>query len=118
MEFFNKIYPEDEFYFIIGADSLFAIETWAHPERIFPACTVLATYRDEINTRAEMEAQIQYLTQKYDARIWILATPLMSVSSSELRREIKSGKSIAAYVPSSVEDYIIRNHLYERNGSI
>ena len=35
LEFFNKIYPEDEFYFIIGADSLFAIETWAHPERIF-----------------------------------------------------------------------------------
>lgn len=118
LEFFNQIYPEDEFYFIIGADSLFAIETWAHPERLFPTCTVLATYRDEINTRAEMEEQIQYLTRKYDAHIRLLATPLMSVSSSELRREIKSGKSIAAYVPSSVEDYIIRNHLYERNGSI
>ena len=100
--FFNQIYPEDEFYFIIGADSLFAIETWAHPERLFPTCTVLATYRDEINTRAEMEEQIQYLTRKYDAHIRLLATPLMSVSSSELRREIKSCKSISAYVPSSL----------------
>ena len=33
LEHFRKQYPEDEFYFIIGADSLFAIETWVHPER-------------------------------------------------------------------------------------
>ena len=43
MEYFKEMYPEDEFYFIIGADSLMAIETWVHPERIFPTCTILAT---------------------------------------------------------------------------
>ena len=31
MEHFRKMYPCDEFYFIIGADSLFSIETWKHP---------------------------------------------------------------------------------------
>ena len=51
MEYFKEMYPEDEFYFIIGADSLMAIETWVHPERIFPTCTILATYRDEIKTK-------------------------------------------------------------------
>ena len=53
MEYFKEMYPEDEFYFIIGADSLMAIETWVHPERIFPTCTILATYRDEIKTKEE-----------------------------------------------------------------
>ncbi len=31
MAYFKEMYPEDEFYFIIGADSLMAIETWVHP---------------------------------------------------------------------------------------
>ena len=65
MEHFSKIYPDDEFYFIIGADSLMAIETWIHPERIFPTCTILATYRNEVKTKEEMNRQIQYLSEKY-----------------------------------------------------
>ena len=55
MEHFSKIYPDDEFYFIIGADSLMAIETWVHPERIFPTCTILATYRNEVKTKEEIK---------------------------------------------------------------
>ena len=35
MEYFHAQYPDDEFYFIIGADSLMAIESWVHPERLF-----------------------------------------------------------------------------------
>ena len=62
MEYFKEMYPEDEFYFIIGADSLMAIETWVHPERIFPTCTILATYRDEIKTK-EMDQQIHHLSE-------------------------------------------------------
>lgn len=34
MEFFKEKYPENHFYFIIGADSLFMFEQWVHPERI------------------------------------------------------------------------------------
>ena len=73
MEHFSKIYPDDEFYFIIGADSLMAIETWVHPERIFPTCTILATYRNEVKTKEEMNRQIQYLSEKYHAKIRLLA---------------------------------------------
>ena len=34
MEYFKEKYPENHFYFIIGADSLFMFEQWVHPERI------------------------------------------------------------------------------------
>ena len=34
LELLKDAYPEDEFYFIIGADSLFQLETWYHPERV------------------------------------------------------------------------------------
>ena len=43
MEHFRKMYPCDEFYFIIGADSLFSIETWKHPERLFIRLTSITS---------------------------------------------------------------------------
>ena len=112
MEYFKGIYPEDDFYFIIGADSLFMIDQWVHPERIFPTCTVLAAYRDEINTRQEMEEKIRKLNEIYGARIRLLVTPLVRISSHELRKDVREGRSIAKYVPEAVNAYILRKNLY------
>ena len=114
LEHFRKQYPEDEFYFIIGADSLFAIETWVHPERIFPACVILAACRDDHDTLEEMKVQIEHLKKVYTkARIQLLRSPLIPVSSSEIRRKIRAGLSIAEEVPEEVEAYIKEEELYE-----
>ena len=114
LEHFRKQYPEDEFYFIIGADSLFAIETWVHPERIFPACVILAACRDDHDSLEEMKAQIGHLKTVYPkARIQLLRSPLIPVSSSEIRRKIQAGLSIAEEVPEEVEAYIKEEELYE-----
>ena len=114
LEHFREQYPEDEFYFIIGADSLFAIETWVHPERIFPACVILAACRDDHDTLEEMKAQIEHLKKAYPkARIQLLRSPLIPVSSSEIRRKIRAGLSIAEEVPEEVEAYIKEEELYE-----
>lgn len=118
MEYFKGIYPEDDFYFIIGADSLFMIDQWVHPERIFPTCTVLAAYRDEINTRHAMEEKIRELNDTYGARIRLLVTPLVRISSHELRKDVREGRSIESRVPKAVNDYILDNHLYVGENSI
>ena len=118
LEHFQTQYPEDELYFIVGADSLFAIETWVKPGRIFPTCTFLAAYRDEIDTAEEMQTQIAYLKKKYHARIEILATPLMDVSSHELRQRIQEQESIRSYVPSDVADYIEEHCLYQNTEGV
>ena len=114
MEYFASRYRQDFFYFIIGADSLFAIETWKHPERLFSACTILATFRDEIDTSEEMYQQIDYLEQRYRAHIELFKAPLMKVSSHELRDRLRNGESIAGYVPEEVEEYIAKEGLYGR----
>lgn len=112
LEYFTELYPDYSFYFIVGADSLFAIESWTHPEKIFPLCTILAACRDEIDTTEEMNVQIAYLRKKYHADIRLLASPLMPVSSHELRSAIAAGKSITGYVPKKVEEYILEEGLY------
>lgn len=112
MEYFREQYPQDHFYFIIGADSLFTIEDWVHPERIFKTCTVLAAYRDEVNRRELMKAKIEELNHRYQADIRLLVTPLMHVASHELREKLQKGLSISEDVPEAVKEYIIRHKLY------
>ena len=112
MTHFNEIYPENEFYFIIGADSLFAFESWKHPELLVKKCVLLAAYRDGKNT-SEMEAQIQYLNTKYDADIRLLSTPNVDISSSNIRKKIKLGEDIKEFIPESVYSYIQTNNLFK-----
>ncbi len=112
MEYFCKKYPENQFYFIIGADSLFALERWAEPARLLKTCIILAAYRDDKDTQ-EMDAQIQYLNQKYGADIRLLNTPNVDISSSEIRNMIKNGTSIDSLVPEEVCTYIKEHYLYQ-----
>ena len=113
MEHFSKIYPEHDFYFIIGADSLFTVDKWVHPERLFPTCTILAAFGDEMDTREKMDRQMHYLKEKYHAKSALLLSPIVQISSSEIRERIRDGKSINGFVPDNVEEYIKKECLYE-----
>lgn len=112
LEYFKRSRREDKFYFIIGADSLFAIESWAEPKRIFSVCTILAAYRDEIDTPDKIQTQILYLKEKYGAKIRFLEAPLMKISSHELREMLRQGKNVAGYLPEKVENFIKKEGLY------
>lgn len=114
MEHFTEAYPENEFYFIIGADSLFSLEKWVHPERLLKTCVMLAAYRDGKNS-LEMEEKIRYLNEKYQADIRLLNTPDVDISSSEIRKKIKSGESIEQLVPESVYAYIQSEQLFRND---
>lgn len=111
MEHFKGAYPEHEFYFIIGADSLFSLECWVHPEKLVKTCIILAAYRDGKNTD-EMEKQIAYLNQKYSADIRLLKTPNVDISSTEIRNRLKNGLSVEDMIPERVYEYIQENHLF------
>ena len=114
LEHFKEVYPEDSFYFIIGADSLFNINKWMKPERILKVCTILAAFRGDKDNSEIMNRQIELLKEQYgaDTDIRLLSSPLMKVSSHELREMVSEGKSISGLVPETVEKYIKENGLY------
>lgn len=112
MEYFREIYPGHEFFFIIGADSLFSIESWVRPDRLLRTCTILAAYRDEMNCKSVMKKKIDELNQKYNADIRLLNTPLLHAASSELRIDLKNDRSIDGMIPEKVMEYIKVNQLY------
>lgn len=98
LEELNRLYPENEFYFMIGADCLFAIETWKNAERIFNASTLLAAQRDGIPKR-EMRRKIKELRERFGAKIILIDFPEMDISSTDIRERIKQGMSIDDLVP-------------------
>lgn len=113
MECFHERYPEHEFYFIIGADSLLALDSWKCPQRLLQLVTILAAYRDDMDTPEEMDSRIRYLNRKYHGDIRLLRTPVVSVSSRDIRRRIREGLSYDYLMPDKTAEYIKQYHIYQ-----
>lgn len=103
--------PCTEYYFITGADCLFSIEKWKHPERIFAGCTLLAAVRSGAGYQ-ELEAQAAHLRHKFGARIILLETPRIDISSTDIRERIRKGRSIRYMVAEKAERYIYEKQLF------
>ena len=114
LETLGGIYQGAELFFILGADSLFAIEDWRCPERIFLSCRILAAIRNDISTE-KIEEQASYLRQKFDADILIMQTDVIDISSSLIRERIQEGRSVKGLIPDIVYDYIFEHELYHAN---
>ena len=114
LEHFRKQYPEDEFYFIIGGGFPFRDRDLGPSGADLPACVILAACRDDHDSLEEMKAQVGHLKTVYPkARIRLLRSPLIPVSSSEIRRKNPGGLKYRRRSPGEVEAYIKEEELYE-----
>lgn len=111
LENLQKENPDTEYFFIIGADSLYNFETWMEPERICRACTLVVATRNHTPVEA-LNREMLRLTEKYQGNFLRLDTMNIDVSSEILRTWIKEKKSLRYYVPDRVIGYIRQNHIY------
>lgn len=118
LKLLREQYPEHEFYFIIGADSLYQIEQWYHPQEVMARAVLLVATREYNHDHPAMNQQINYLTRTYGARIYKLHCGEMDVSSAMLRQMVWEGRDISAYVPEKVADYIREHRLYQNQDSL
>ncbi len=111
LEELNKTLLNDKIYFIIGADSLFTIETWHRPDVIFSLCTIVVATRE--TTQCELDAKINELKAHFHADIVKLAIGNFDCSSTMLRQRIKGGESVRYYMPDAVISYIKEHGIYQ-----
>lgn len=103
--------PDTEYYFIIGADSLFYFDSWKNPQRIADACTLVVATRN--HTSDEMlDEKIEFVRQRFNAKIVKLDTENIDCSSSQIRSWIREGHTVKYYVPDTVINYIHTYHVY------
>jgi nicotinate-nucleotide adenylyltransferase len=102
-----------ELAWIIGADSLPELKSWHRVSELVDACRIVTAARpgweapDLSILRPELsDEQIERLGRD------ILATPRIDVSATDIRRRVRTGRSIRYLVPDAVGDYIQRHELY------
>ena len=106
-------HPENEYYFIIGGDSLHTLDTWYHPEIILQHAVILASGRDDIR-QDEVELEILRLKGIYpDADIRKVLLPQIPYSSTMIREYAARHEKISDMVNSNVAEYIEKNRIYE-----
>ncbi len=108
----RSAHPDHEYYFIMGADSLFSFDTWRDPQIICDNCVLVVAVRDHLADDV-LERQIKATSHKYHARIVKLCTPNIDIASSMLRGWIAEGMSAKYYLPDAVNAYITEQRLYQ-----
>ena len=112
LERLKKRYPDTEYYFILGADSLYTFDEWKEPARILCACTILIATRHHTSDE-KLDRVIEHLEEKYHGQIEKLESLNIDISSKMIRSWIEKGRSLAYYVPDQVIEYIQKNNIYK-----
>ena len=100
----RHIYPDDEFYLLIGADELTEFTDWKCWQDILDIARIAAMNRPGFS--------LHYPAAQLEQKTVEVEIPDLAISSSELRSRRKEGCSIRYFVPSSVADFIEKNQLY------
>lgn len=107
----NELYPDYDFFFIIGGDSLMNFETWVRPEEISARCTVAACIRGGYAADALID-KTKELSEKFKGEFVYFSFPESDISSTYIRKSVEEGNSVKYLVPDSVINYIYDNRLY------
>lgn len=101
LTYLTEKFPLEKFSIIMGADSFQNIHRWKNFEQL------VAKYSFIVYNRPGFEIE-----DTYGANITMLDAPLLQISSTYIRRQVKDKKPIQYLVPDAVEQYILANKYY------
>jgi nicotinate-nucleotide adenylyltransferase len=100
-----------EFVFLLGADSLADFPTWREPRRIVELARLTVVNRGG-GPLPDLGPLHPILGAALESRIAFVTIPGVDISSSDIRRRVRDGKSIRYMTPRAVECYIEAHKLY------
>ena len=108
----HKIFGKTtELFFIIGADSLADLSKWHAARELVEKCHFIATTRQGVDVN--FSAVENFFGKSAREHIHRVTTPGLEISSTDIREKIRRGRSIKYLVPETVEEYILREKLYD-----
>ena len=97
--------PDEEFWFISGADAIVNIVTWRDADEVLDLARFVAATRPGHDVAALREPGIR-------DRITTLDVPALAISSTDIRQRIAAGRAVRYLIPREVEEYIRKHRLY------
>ena len=114
MREFKKAYGQDvEICWLVGADSLEELPYWYKITELIDECSLCVMYRagyTEPDFRKFIERWGSGRVEKLQRNI--IQTPLIDISSTEIRKRLASGKDVSKMLHPAVADYIAKHGLY------
>lgn len=111
LDYYRKIYREDEIYLIIGSDNLLDFKTWKNYEYILDNYKILTIKRNE-----DKIGGIREKYKKYAKNIKSVRIKSMKVSSTEIRKNLQKYDKIDEVLKNQVDikvlEYIRMHRLY------
>jgi nicotinate-nucleotide adenylyltransferase len=101
--------PQTEFVLIVGGDIAAGLPQWREPERVLKLAT-LAIAKRRGTARSSVDAALEAVSGGVRARFFSM--PGIGVSSTMVRRRVRTGQPIRYLVPDAVSDYIAEHRLY------
>lgn len=101
-----QLAPDDELFFVIGADAFAELRTWKNWREVAATVHFLVVSRPGGTYDAPAEARFDRLDRLE-----------LAISSSGIRRQLASGER-PAEVPPAVMDYILKHRLYGTGDSM
>lgn len=98
-------YPRQSFYVVIGADMLHTLDTWHEFNKLKRMVKFVVFNRSEYK---RFNSDIKRMESK-GARIVVFNDEILSISSTELRKNIDTG-----YLPFKVGEYVKKRKLYRK----
>lgn len=106
--------PQDQLFFLMGADSLSDLPNWRDPSEICDLATIVVVDRPGSENVDYSVLEGVTTSERIDHfRLHLVAMPQLDISSTELRERIKHEKSIRYQTPRAVEQYIRTAELYK-----
>jgi nicotinate-nucleotide adenylyltransferase len=99
-------FPEQEFSLIMGEDNLNSLHKWKNYEYI------LENHDIYVYPRVSGEGENKELLNH--SRIQKVAAPIVEISSTFIRENIKNKKNVRPLLPEKVWEYIDHNNLYKK----
>ncbi len=109
---FKSKNPGEDLFLILGFDSLLSLNTWKEYRQILEETQLVAAMRPGFPQFVALQDWPDFL-KPYRERIHILNAPLIDISATWLRGELRKGHSIRYLVPDPVYEYISCNQLYQ-----
>jgi nicotinate-nucleotide adenylyltransferase len=113
MQHLHQMHPDDTWHLILGSDTLADLPRWHEPWRIIARASLLITARPGAPLASlDKLREALSLPPSGELRGRIVETPLIDISSRDLRRRAAQERSLRFLVPRSVECYIQEKRLY------
>jgi nicotinate-nucleotide adenylyltransferase len=105
--------PTAELFLLAGSDTLAELPQWYQPARLLEQAGLLVMERPgQPLISAAALAERLGLPAETPVRLETIVTPLIEISSRDLRARASAGRSIRYFLPRAVEAYILDKKLY------